>query len=100
MQNVRKVNAVLHSSPQVVEMSKRVKFEFDETSRVSLDRLREQGAMLPPLPNLDVSDLDGCPDFDEDCRTMSLDAVCACRDYDGPKLTGVCTELHRRQVSQ
>lgn len=82
------------------EMSKRVKFEFDETSRVSLDRLREQGAMLPPLPILDVSDLSGCPDFDEDCHSMSLDAVCACRDYDGPKLTGVCTELHRRQVSQ
>lgn len=93
------MRSVLHSASQGVEMSKRVKFEFDETSLVSLDRLREQGAMLPPLPILDVSDLDGCPDFDEDCRTMSLDAVCACRDYDGPKLTGVCTELHHRQVS-
>ncbi len=38
----------LHSASQGVEMSKRVKFEFDETSRVSLDRLREQGAMMPP----------------------------------------------------
>lgn len=31
-------------------MPKRVKLEFDETSRVSLDRLREQGAILPPWP--------------------------------------------------
>lgn len=81
-------------------MSKRVKFEFNETSLCSIDRLREQGAVLPPLPILDVSDLHGCPDFDEDCHTMSLDAVCACRDYDYPKLTGVCVELQRRQVLQ
>lgn len=31
-------------------MSKRVKFEFDETSLVSIDRLREQGAILATLP--------------------------------------------------
>lgn len=50
------------------------------------------------LPIADISTLNGCPDFDEDCQSMCLDAVIACRDHDYPRLTGVCDELQRRQV--
>lgn len=49
------------------------------------------------LPILDIQALEQCPYFDEDCQSMSVGDLQACRDHDYPKLVGVCCELQRRQ---
>lgn len=52
------------------------------------------------LPILDISQLAACPDYDSDCRGMSVAAIIACMAHDNPPLTGICVEMQRRQTGE
>jgi hypothetical protein len=51
-----------------------------------------QSIVVPANHN---SELTVCPDFDEDCATMSLEQCAACSMFE-PKPAGMCPELSRR----
>mgnify|MGYP003558849244 CR=1 FL=1 len=52
------------------------------------------------LPILDISQLAACPDYDSDCRDMSVAAITACMAHDNPRLIGICVEMQRRQTGE
>lgn len=61
------------------------------------------------LPIIDLANFPLCEDYDEDCRTMSLEDVAACMRggiievkgslYELDQVRGICKEMQIRQAS-
>lgn len=69
---------------------------LSQASPSALESITGNASMIE-LPIVDVAEIQRCQDYDNDCRSMSIEAVCQCKDYTGVNLMGFCVELAERQ---